>query len=99
MKARRTEVTIETDEIWIIRRPAGGLVGMCPECEEQTTMMTPEEAAVLTKLSGQDIICHAECGLIHYATIPGGRVLVCFNSIMRLCGDSGDTKSDHSRRQ
>ena len=84
MKARRTEVTIETDEIWIIHRAGSGFVSGCPECDEQTTMMTLDEAAVLTKLGVQDIIRYAESGLIHYAAMPGGRVLVCFHSIMKL---------------
>ena len=84
MKARRTEVTIETDEIWIIRRPASGYVTRCPVCHERTTMITPEEAALLTKLDARHIYRQVEAGLVHYSETPGGLLFVCSNSIARL---------------
>ena len=84
MKTRRTEVTIETDEIWIIRRPGSGFQTWCPVCDRQTTMVTPDEAALLTELDGQDIYRQVEAGLIHCAKMPGGILLVCSNSILAL---------------
>ena len=84
MKPRRTEIQIETDEIWIIRRPVKGFANRCPDCDDQTTMVTPDEAALLTKLCAPDINRFVEAGLVHYTTLAGGRVLICFNSIMKV---------------
>lgn len=90
MKRQRTEVTIETDEIWIIRRPGSRFVASCPVCGEQTTMITPDEAAFLAALDARDIYRHIETGLIHYAKQPGGFLLVCSNSILKLSTDQAD---------
>ena len=88
MKKTRTEVTIETDELWIIRRPGSGLVARCPECGERTTLLTPEEAALLTELNQREIFWQIESGLIHGVKMPGGLVLVCSNSIVKLSTDA-----------
>jgi hypothetical protein len=90
MKRKRTEVTIETDEIWIIRLPGSGLVAWCPACCQQATMITPDEAALLIELDVRDIYRHVETGLIHHSAMPGGFLLVCANSIMRLSTDAAD---------
>jgi len=81
---KRTEVTIETDEVWVIKRAPSGFVGWCPQCGEQVSMITPDEAAILTYLDTRVIYRQVETGLIHYAEIPGGSMLVCFNSITQL---------------
>jgi hypothetical protein len=88
MKRKRTEVTIETDEIWIIRRPGSGFQTWCPVCDKQTTMITPDEAALLTELDERDIYRQVESGLIHCAKMPGGILLVCSNSIIALSPDA-----------
>ena len=88
MKRKRTEVTIETDEIWIIRRPGSGFQAWCAECDKQTTMITTDEAALLTEQDGRDIYRQVESGLIHCAKMPEGMVLVCSNSIVKLSPDA-----------
>ena len=88
MKTRRMEVTIETDEIWIIRRPSSGLVAWCSACGRQTTMITPDEAALLAELDAREVYRQAVTGLIHYNETSGGHMVVCSNSIAKLIGES-----------
>ena len=59
-------------------------VAWCPECGEQTTMITIHKAALLTELDGRDIYRQVESGLIRYAEMPGGFLLVCSTSIVKL---------------
>jgi hypothetical protein len=87
----RTEVTIETDEVWVIKRSASGFVVWCPQCGELVSMVTPDEAAILTSLDTRVIYRQVETGLIHYAEMPGGSLLVCFNSIIQLDQKSKQT--------
>ena len=88
MKRRRTEVTIETDELWVIRR--SGTVGLawCPECGKEVDMITTDEAIALTRLDARDIYRRVESGLIHYAKTPGGVALICSRSVMKLSVDA-----------
>ena len=91
MKTRRTEVTIETDEIWIIRRSASGFVAWCPACARQTTMITPDEAALLTELDPRDVHRLVLDGQIHNNGTAGDLSFVCSNSIASLLRDSSFT--------
>ena len=92
MKTRRTEVTIETDEIWIIRRPTGGVAAWCPTCATQTTMITPDEAAVLAELDARDVYRLVVDGQIHSNGTPGDFSFLCSNSIARLLRDSSGSE-------
>jgi hypothetical protein len=48
MKRKRTEITIETYEIWIIRSSNGRALAWCPECGREVSLVTAEDLAVLT---------------------------------------------------
>ena len=88
---KRTEVTIETDEVWVIKRSASGFVLWCPQCGELVSMITPEEAAILAHLDTRVIYRQVDTGLIHLTEMPGGSLLLCVNSITQL-----DKKSSHT---
>ena len=83
MKSKRTEVTIETDEIWTVRRLGSNSGGWCPECCARVNMITREEAAILMPLEARSIYRQVESGLIHCAERQGGASLVCSNSGVR----------------
>ena len=70
MKIRQTEVTIETDEVWIIRQPVGSGSAWCSICGERTTHIKPDEAALLTGSDSSEIYRLIEVGWIHYANMP-----------------------------
>jgi hypothetical protein len=89
MKTRRTEVTIEVDEVWIIRRPDCNDPLWCPACSKQTTVISPANAALLTGLKLLDIYRLIETGRIHRTAMAEETVLVCFTSLMKLNAEAG----------
>ena len=54
---------------------------MCEECERETPMLTPEEAAPLAGLSVREINRLVEDGAIHFKETPDGLLFICLNSI------------------
>ena len=84
MLRNRTEITIETREVWVIRRSGTVAVAWCPECGQQVGMVPPEEAASRTHVSARAIYRSVEAGSIHYLELSGGALLVCTNSICDL---------------
>ncbi len=51
IKKRRTVVTLEIDEVLLVKQ--GGVMGrtQCGECAAETVMITPEEAAATLHIS------------------------------------------------
>lgn len=82
-RIRRTEVTVETDEITIIRSSQEFVSLACPECAESVVIITPEQAAMMTCTNIRTIYRWLELW-VHYAETPGGSLLVCRDSILRL---------------
>ena len=73
---RRTETTIETHEVWVVRRRSGG-PAWCEECAGQRGMLTPEEAATLARVSPRAIYKWVEAGRLHFTETADGALLVC----------------------
>ena len=81
-KIKRKEVTFETDEVIVIRRWGSTGVAWCPQCAEAIGMVTPEEAAVLTRLSTREIYRQVEAGRIHNNETAEGLLFVCLRSLL-----------------
>lgn len=48
MKTKRIiEITVETDEVFVIRRPTGSFQAQCPQCAAEVQVVGPEEAAAM----------------------------------------------------
>lgn len=47
-------------------------------------MVTPEEAMALAGENAREIYRWVEAGWVHYTEMPGGSLLVCPESILRL---------------
>jgi hypothetical protein len=78
---RRTEITVETDEIIIIRQPGRALRIWCKECDRQVMMVTVDQAAAITSRSSRAIFRMAEDGSIHSAETPERFLLICLQSL------------------
>jgi hypothetical protein len=78
---RRTVTTIETHQVWVIRRLGSSNRPRCSECGEQAGMLTPEEAARLTGASTRDIYRRIEAGDTHFTEIPNVGLFVCLASV------------------
>jgi len=83
-RIRRTEVTVETDEITIIRCSREIVAQPCTECTQAVVMITPEQAAMMTSTNVRAIFRWLEAGWVHYAETPEGSLLVCPDSILKL---------------
>jgi hypothetical protein len=79
----RTEITVETDEVLIIRFP--GLMSWlwCAECGETVTMATPDQAVVLTSESARSIYQRAQMGVVHSLETNDGLLLICLKSLSK----------------
>jgi hypothetical protein len=84
---RRTEITVETDEIIIIRQPRRVLRAWCRECDRQVMMVTVDQATAITSKSSRAIFRMAEDGNIHFAETPEGFLLICLQSLASIGRD------------
>jgi hypothetical protein len=80
-KRLKTETTIETHEVWVIKRPCRILLAWCPTCCEQVKMVRPEEAAALTEVNLRTIFRWADTARVHFTETPDGLLLVCLDSL------------------
>jgi hypothetical protein len=80
---KRTEVTIEVDEV-IIRRSKETTVAWCGPCAENVRMLEANEAALAAGVSSRAIYREVEAGRLHFVEVEGGSILVCQNSLSRV---------------
>ena len=84
MKTTRSiEISVETDEVFLIRRLGGQMVAGCPECGRGATMVTPNEASRLTGISCREISRRVEAGRVHFSETTDGLLFVCINSFCK----------------
>lgn len=95
MTAKKTEIRIETREIWTIRRaqPIRQVrQGWCLSCGAQVELITPEEAALVTSLGLREIFRQIEQAQVHFLETTAGEVLICLPSL--LAEPSGNNNND-----
>ena len=80
-KIRRTEVTIETDEMVIIRSTQATMLPLCPQCCDAVPLITPEQAAEMASVTTRAIYRWIEEGRIHDVETPQGLILICPRSL------------------
>jgi hypothetical protein len=78
---RRTEITIESSRLMIIRQVGRAPRVSCLVCHEGVEMVTSDHAASLFRLSTRIIHRMIEDGRVHFRETPGGSLLVCPNSL------------------
>src|SRR5262249_18017814 len=83
-KRKKTEITVEIDEVFVVRRSRPITLAWCVECNEQVRIVTPDEAAEITGASLRAIYRVVDAGSAHFTEMPEGLVLVCLNSLSRL---------------
>ncbi len=82
MSAKQTKITIETREVWIIRRPDHAVRAWCGGCAAWVEMVTPEEAAHLTNIGIRLIFRWIEQTRLHFSETPAGSVMICLPSLL-----------------
>jgi excisionase family DNA binding protein len=78
---KRTEITIETNRVLIIRRRRGFIRGWCEGCLAEVQMFTPSEAATLASVSSRTIYRWIEEAKLHFFEEFRGSLLVCSESL------------------
>lgn len=79
---KRTETIIETHRIQIIRWRRPGVTAWCHVCSAHVRMITPEEAAALTKVTTRAIYRWVEAGALHFTETAEGALIVCPDSLV-----------------
>jgi hypothetical protein len=79
---KRTEITIETDQVLIIRRRCSTQV-WCQECGREADMVALAEAGVLTGMSAQALRDCSQARGWHIAQGPDGVGLICLQSLLK----------------
>ena len=84
MKKRRTEISVETERMVVIRRPGKtSLLSRCEMCGERVEMLTVDHAAMLAGVGSRTIFHWVEAGRIHSSETAEGLLLVCLNSLFK----------------
>ncbi|MBI3949513.1 MAG: helix-turn-helix domain-containing protein [Acidobacteria bacterium] len=81
MKKKRTEITVETERVLVIRRGRHSVSAWCDGCAQQVQVVTAEEAASIVGVSRRTIYRWADAEKIHFTEISDGRLLICTNSL------------------
>ena len=79
---RRTEITIETDRLFVIRGRSATPTGWCKACRAQVEMVTTDRAAVMRSTSSRAIYRLIENERLHYTETPQGMMLICVKSLL-----------------
>ncbi len=82
MKRRRIEITVETEQVIILRQPGlrergEHITGWCPVCAELVQRLAAAEADALVGLAPQEIDAQ-----LHFTEMPDGTLRLCLNSLL-----------------
>ena len=86
----RTEITIETDRMFIIRRRRTLIQFWCAVCSEVVKMAVLEDAANLAGMRSREVYRAVEAGKLHFIETVEGRLLVCLNSLAIVSGKAAE---------
>lgn len=78
----RTEITIETREVMVMKRRGSLFESWCRDCGEQTGMVRLEEAA-LAGVNLQAICRQLDAHKVHLVELADGVKLICLNSLLK----------------
>jgi hypothetical protein len=77
----RSTVTIETKEVWIIKRRTFVVQGFCHQCNRKISMVPPDEAARLLCYDISTIYSFIEGNHFHILYLNDEKPLICLNSL------------------
>ncbi|MEK6283595.1 MAG: hypothetical protein AABN95_24835 [Acidobacteriota bacterium] len=78
---RRIEITVETKRVRLMTRRNTSLSAWCETCARQVSMLTPEEAGLLTGVTTRAIYRRAEDERVHFTETADGTLLICSGSL------------------
>ena len=81
MAKSRTQVTIETETLVMLRCGADTIHAWCERCGAESVMLTLRAAASLAGVTPSVIDERVKAGSIHFIELPGGMPLICATSV------------------
>lgn len=78
---KRTEITIETERVIVIRRHRPPVRAWCQSCDRQVVMVTVDEAARAACVSARTLYRWVEDEQLHFIETAEGGLLICQASI------------------
>jgi hypothetical protein len=80
----RTEITIETHEVIVIRHRSKFPKPSCVKCGAQAVLLTLDEATVVFRRTTRELCRLVEEGKIHFIETARGSLLVCPESLIEV---------------
>jgi hypothetical protein len=87
---RSTEITVETEEILVVKGSRVAERRFCPECHQHVSMLAPEEAAGFAGVSTRTLYRWIEAGKVHFCEPEIGILRVCSGSLAALLESSSE---------
>ena len=81
MRKRRVEITVETAEFIVARRPGRRVPALCTKCDSSVGMLGLEEAMLVAGVGSREIHRRVEAGRLHFHETPDGHLWVCLWSL------------------
>jgi hypothetical protein len=81
IRRRKTETVTITHEFLKIHGRHEAPTAWCQQCSQETKLVLPEQAAILTGISAREIYRRLEIGRIHFIETSMGSLLICLNSV------------------
>jgi len=79
---RRLTITIETDEIIIVKHSSVSIRAWCAVCERESLLVNPEQAATVLGLTPRAVNERLASGKAHAVAVQDGQ-LICLTSFLR----------------
>ena len=81
--SKRTEITIETNSLVVLRGRRSSTTTWCPQCEAACEMIPIEGLGVISNLPSPEVETWLESEAIHRLQAPDGALLICLNSLVK----------------
>ena len=79
---KRTEITVETERVLVIRRRYQAIEAWCDFCAEKVVMIRPDQAAAVSGQSLRAIFGAIEQSKLHFVEPADGMILICLSSLL-----------------
>jgi hypothetical protein len=80
---KRTEITIETEQVVVIRRRQGSVRSWCRECKGEVDMVDLKEAEAVTGMTQAMLSCGVGDRGWHWSQAEDGSPLICLESLLK----------------
>ena len=83
-RKKRTEITMETDQVTVIYRPRDFVRAWCEGCAEEVGMVTAEQAAAISGIGPRAIYQAVEADALHFVETADRVLFICPKSLNAL---------------